>query len=201
MPKVGMAPIRTAQVTAAARRCLAERGFDGTTIRQIAAEAGVSTGTINHYFQNKEEALTAALLDVAREFGDGMKKVLAVEKDPWRRLVGFVEMSVPRSPQDVQNWLIWLEFWTQTSRRAELKKVHEQIYRQWRHVVARIIRDGVAAGQFQPCNADLVATTLVAIIDGAAVQYVIDDPGMSPETMHRLCVSYLTAALGKEDNK
>jgi len=42
-------------------RLFAERGFEGTTIKQLSEEAGVSLGLMYHYFKNKESLLEAAV--------------------------------------------------------------------------------------------------------------------------------------------
>jgi AcrR family transcriptional regulator len=43
----------------AARRVLARRGYEGTTARDIVAEAGVSTGTLYNYFAGKDDLIEA----------------------------------------------------------------------------------------------------------------------------------------------
>jgi AcrR family transcriptional regulator len=48
-------------VLAAARAAFAERGFDGASIRAIAAEAGVDPALVHHYFGNKDKLFLAAL--------------------------------------------------------------------------------------------------------------------------------------------
>ena len=47
----------------AARALFEERGFDGTTMRALAAEAGVGLGTIFSHFPDKAALLMATLLD------------------------------------------------------------------------------------------------------------------------------------------
>jgi AcrR family transcriptional regulator len=42
-------------------RLFAERGYEGTTIKQLSEEAGVSLGLMYHYFKNKESLLEAAV--------------------------------------------------------------------------------------------------------------------------------------------
>ncbi|QQR40228.1 TetR/AcrR family transcriptional regulator [Devosia rhizoryzae] len=49
------------QILEAARHAFAERGFDKTTVREIAAMAGVDPAMINHHFGNKEQLFLAAL--------------------------------------------------------------------------------------------------------------------------------------------
>ena len=53
---------RRAQIIAAARRLFAHRGFDATTTREIATEAGISDALIYRYFPDKQ-ALLRAIVD------------------------------------------------------------------------------------------------------------------------------------------
>lgn len=46
---------------AAARAVFADRGFDGASIRAIAAEAGVDPALVHHYFGSKDQLFLAAL--------------------------------------------------------------------------------------------------------------------------------------------
>lgn len=45
----------------AARTAFAERGFDGASIRSIAADAGVDPALVHHYFGSKDKLFLAAL--------------------------------------------------------------------------------------------------------------------------------------------
>jgi AcrR family transcriptional regulator len=49
------------EILAAARRLFAQRGFQATTMRAIAAEAGVNAALVHHYYGNKEQLLVAAM--------------------------------------------------------------------------------------------------------------------------------------------
>lgn len=55
-----------------AQRLFHDEGFDQTTIRDIAAEVGMATGTLFNYFSSKEEVVVAlaeeAIHDAEREF-------------------------------------------------------------------------------------------------------------------------------------
>jgi TetR/AcrR family transcriptional regulator, transcriptional repressor of aconitase len=68
MPKLSRAALdeRRAHILRAAERCFAKSGFRSTTIADVKAEAGVSTGAIYTYFPNKE-AMIRAILEEARD--------------------------------------------------------------------------------------------------------------------------------------
>ena len=57
MPKIGMEEIRKDQVIKATERCIVEKGYSNMSVKDISAEASVSTGIIYHYFNNKEDLL------------------------------------------------------------------------------------------------------------------------------------------------
>lgn len=55
------APDTRAPILAAARASFAEKGFAGTTIRGVAAAAGVDASLVHHYFGTKDDLFLAAL--------------------------------------------------------------------------------------------------------------------------------------------
>jgi AcrR family transcriptional regulator len=69
----------SADILAAARRLFAARGYRNTTVRAIAAEAGVTPAMINHFFGSKRQVFVAAIrmpldpADVLTQLLDGPK--------------------------------------------------------------------------------------------------------------------------------
>jgi AcrR family transcriptional regulator len=64
MARTGRRPGQTEtreHILAAARNQFGERGYDGATIRGIAAEAGVNPALVHHFFGSKEQVFAAAL--------------------------------------------------------------------------------------------------------------------------------------------
>jgi AcrR family transcriptional regulator len=55
------APDTRAAVLAAARAAFAAKGFGGTTIRAVAADAGVDPALVHHYFGTKDDLFLAAM--------------------------------------------------------------------------------------------------------------------------------------------
>ena len=69
MPRTGRRPGRPdtrAQIVTAAARCFARTGYDATSVRQVAADAGVDPALVRRFFGGKEALFTAvasALID------------------------------------------------------------------------------------------------------------------------------------------
>ena len=54
------------RIITAAMRCVAEKGYARTTIREIARAADMTSGSLYHYFPNKSELLDAVVEDIER---------------------------------------------------------------------------------------------------------------------------------------
>ncbi|MDT9698974.1 TetR family transcriptional regulator [Streptomyces sp. P17] len=71
-----------------AMRLFQERGYDKTTMRAIAQEAGVSVGNAYYYFEGKEHLIQGFYDRIAAEHQVAVREVLARETDLEARLAG-----------------------------------------------------------------------------------------------------------------
>jgi AcrR family transcriptional regulator len=182
---------RRAQVLRAARGCIVALGYERTTMRDIAAAAGVSTGTVVHYFHDKESVLEAALLDKITDTGITFRAALAGAHSAWERLTRLVEASLPATEEVRDEWRLWLTFWGEATRNERLRAVSERQHRRWTRFLARILRDGVTTGEFMSLDTEETATQVAALIDGLAVQATLGNPALPPARMRTLCLNAL----------
>lgn len=75
----------------AALRLFREHGYDATTMRAIAAEAGVSVGNAYYYFDSKEQLIQGFYDRAQAEHAAAARPVLDRETDLTRRIVGVIE--------------------------------------------------------------------------------------------------------------
>ncbi len=75
-------------IVAAALRLFRESGYDATTMRAVATEAGVSTGNAYYYFASKEELLREFYARSQAEHAAASRAVLAAETEFAARLRG-----------------------------------------------------------------------------------------------------------------
>ena len=73
-------PDTRSAILAAARSSFAEHGFAGTTIRAVAASAGVDAALVHHYFGTKDELFVAAL-QLPVDFREVLAPVVALGAD------------------------------------------------------------------------------------------------------------------------
>ncbi len=83
-----------AKILDTALRLFRERGFDRTTMRDVATEAGVATGAAYYYFRSKEELVMAFYLRTAEDARDEFAAALASTKDLRKRIRALIEIKL-----------------------------------------------------------------------------------------------------------
>src|SRR2546429_4264382 len=188
-PRVGIhEAARRAQILQATRTCIVALGYERVTVRDVAKTAGVSTGTIVHYFGDKDTMLEVSLLAKVQDTGIAFRAALTGAQTAWERLERLVTASLPETEEGRDEWRLWLTFWGEVTRNERLRAVSERQHRRWTRFLARIIAEGSASGEFAEVDPEITATQLAALIDGLAIQTTLRNPELSPALMHQLCL-------------
>ena len=77
-----------------ALRLFRERGYEATTMRAIATEAGVSVGNAYYYFGSKEELIQAYYDELQEEHNKACRAVLDREREFTPRLLGVLRARI-----------------------------------------------------------------------------------------------------------
>lgn len=80
-----------ARILDAALRLFRERGFDATTMRDVAAEAGVATGAAYYYYRSKEDLVMAFYLRTDENAREAFTRAIDSTKDLRKRLRGIID--------------------------------------------------------------------------------------------------------------
>src|SRR5450432_1101635 len=102
---------------------LAEVGFVGTTLAQIASRAGVTPGLVAHYFGDKDGVLEAAVRSLARRVGDQVRARLRQVSTPRGRIQAVIDANLAPEEFDQRTGSAWLAFWGQVLHLPQLKRV------------------------------------------------------------------------------
>jgi AcrR family transcriptional regulator len=78
------------RILGAAAQLFHEQGYHATTMRQIAAEAGIKAGSLYNHFAGKQELLYEISFDTMRDMLASAITAITGESDPGRRLRAFV---------------------------------------------------------------------------------------------------------------
>lgn len=191
---------RHQEIVEAAARVITERGLAETRIADVAEQAGVSPGLILYYFESKDRLLAEALTYANDQFYLRMSREIRRIRSAKEQLRRLVDLSVPGYLPEygrLDEWALWIEVWVRALRDAEMARDREALDQRWRNQISEIIRAGQASGEFtSTAPADELALRLACLIDGLAIQVVMNDPQVTPERMHRTCMEVAANELG-----
>jgi AcrR family transcriptional regulator len=154
--------VRRQGLIAAAARVLAREGATGASVRTIAAEAGVSPGLVNHYFDGIEGLIAATYTAVGQQVAVALEDaVSAAGSEPRARLTAYVTASFAAPIADRDLLATWIAFWSLTTR-PEIARRHDEIYASYRAGLETLLSDcGIPADRLR-----LTAIAITALVDG-----------------------------------
>ena len=165
--------MRRELIVETARQLFEQKGFDMTTVEEIAARAELGKGTIYSYFQSKEQIYIAILekgMDLLKERMDeamrnpasaldALHKMFDVFVDYHRERTDFVETLFVQV--DKQNLF-------QLSGLVGGLKNKAMV---WVELVAKVLRWGIERGEFKPVDVLKTAQIIVGMILGLIIQH------------------------------
>jgi len=157
--------IVTATVDVARRK-----GLASTTVRDVAAEMGTSSGLIHHYFDSMDDVLAAAFEVVAAQDLEISAGLMAEAPTATEALRIFFRTYTPAD----KDWAfqLWLDAWAEAARRPAVQVTSRRLNLEWQALLERTIRSGVAAHAFQCADPARAAWRILSLLDGLALQVV-----------------------------
>jgi TetR/AcrR family transcriptional regulator, cholesterol catabolism regulator len=156
---------RRAEVRATAARLFREYGYNAATMDLIADSVGLNKGTLYYYYPGKSAILYELLSDQL----DATLTMLARVPDGGSaadRLRDFVRMQVKRvasMPDELVLFFRELPLIDNNLPPEQVASLRARI-EQYRACSARLLADGVAAGEFRPLDASAVHHSIVGIL-------------------------------------
>ncbi|MET7330317.1 TetR/AcrR family transcriptional regulator [Nonomuraea sp. NPDC005650] len=166
---------------AGARRCLEEKGWARTTVRDISAAAGVSMAAIGYHFGSREALLNAALVEAMREWGDQIGAAMAAvdeEAAPGERFEALWERLIASIGEHRTLWLANLEAMVQAEHSPELRDELVAGQREGRRGMAAHLMDGEEADLAER-EVRTVGSVHLALLLGVMAQW-LNDPDQAP---------------------
>lgn len=173
--------VRGAMLVEAGLACLAKGGITAFTVDNICRKSGASRGLIAHHFGGKEGLLVAVYAAAYAPLIADLAE--ATELQPL-----LDRLFSPRHfTRDLSN--IWLALWGEAAVNTALQAEHRAHYTIFRQSLAAAI-----ARKSGMVDADAMAMTIIALVDGLWLELCIAPDLMSPERAREL----VDAVLGPE---
>ena len=167
---------------AGALACLKTKGWAATTVRDIAAAAGVNHAAIGYHFGSREalliEAFTQAMDEWGTETEAAVRAASAAGAGPREQYEAFWRQVIASYAANRWLWLATIEAAVQAERSPKVRELLAASLRQG--------RSGLAAGLLGVAEDDLdgpaeraLGSVQLALMSGMLVQWLID-PGQAP---------------------
>ncbi|MBA4181983.1 MAG: hypothetical protein C0506_15435 [Anaerolinea sp.] len=171
-------------ILAAAYTLFRRRGYDGTSVDEILAQARISKGSLYHHFPSKESIFAAIVAERGERCSEGMARAA----DPRATLHENVH-SIVRASWDAMraddDWpRLQMEFSLLASREAWAREAQAASYEQCRKLIAGFIEAGQRAGAVRRgIDPAAAAQLFMALSDGLLVQWQTDPDALDPDEL------------------
>jgi AcrR family transcriptional regulator len=175
---------------ASAAAVFLRRGFQAATLREIAAEAGMTTGAVYSNFDGKADLFLAVLEEKLDPRLATMYE--AARKAPLHGVGARVGEEFAVYLKQRRRWLVLLiEFWAEAARDPKLRPKFAQRHARLRAAVGEAVAErAVKLGHPLPLPAVDLATLLIALTNGMAVERLAD-PDAVPEDLYARALDIL----------
>ncbi|MGW8374896.1 TetR/AcrR family transcriptional regulator [Streptomyces sp. ODS28] len=180
----------------AAGRAISERGLAGLRIKDIAAEAGVSAGSVLYYYPELDELVLEVHRGAVDRFLAGRHAETDGVADPVRRLRAAIASGIPDGPDDAVHALLY-ELHGRAGRSAGHAALMSSLFEREAALYVTVLEVGAATGAFTltapPAE---LARNLVALEDGYGLHILSRNPAVPPETARTLVRGYAREVTG-----
>ncbi|QMV42445.1 TetR/AcrR family transcriptional regulator [Cohnella cholangitidis] len=171
MPKIVDHNDRKEKIAEAAWRIIRRDGLDHVSVRRVAEEAGVSLGSLRHYFDSQDELIAFSMRLLSSRVNERIVK-LPFTGDPRHDMMLVIAELVPLDELRLAESEIWLAFAGKAVSNAAIRslslEVHQELYTGFRRTIEQLIRHRLTRDGI---DADLETRRLHALIDGLVVHH------------------------------
>jgi AcrR family transcriptional regulator len=169
MSNLAKEPTGKKDIIRAAIKIFAKKGYDATSVDEIAAKAKVAKGTIYYHFATKQEIFLTIIDQGIETFTTMLKQGIDAESDPGAQLTAFISIQVDFF-QEYKDFckVLLTEMWRlETHWQKEFKDLRGK----YNPIAVSILKKGIDAGIFRPTiNPDTVATALFNAIAFTSIE-------------------------------
>lgn len=160
----------------AAKRLIAERGYAGTSVRDLASASGANVAAVNYHYGSRERLLTQAVLESFLDWTDRVSRVAAADREagPLEQLLSSLAAMLDELPEHEALFATFLEALLQARRSPQLHGQLAEHYAEQRRRVGDMVRTGAGTERVSTHMVEVLSALLIAVADGLLVQSLLD---------------------------
>jgi AcrR family transcriptional regulator len=159
------------EVIRAAYHTLAERGFEGLRMREIAKRAGLDHSTLHYYFKGKEALIHGVLDYIVQELSIGRGPATEAEDmTPRRRLDTHFDALRWQMRDRPEMFVVLAEINARSMRDPAIRSFVIENDRGWKRFLVGILREGIQKREFHArLSPEVAAKTIISLVRGLSV--------------------------------
>ncbi len=153
-----------------ARHLFAKKGFANTTMNDIAISSGKGRRTLYTYFSSKEEIYSAVIASELERLSDYLDEVSARSMRPLDKIIELIYTHLTMIRETVmRNGSLRAEFFRNI---WMVEKVRKKFDNEELQIFRRVYAEGIASGDFDIENVELVADITHYCVKGLEVPFI-----------------------------
>jgi AcrR family transcriptional regulator len=177
--------VRRRLIVEAAVPLIAERGYASVGVRDVAAAAGVSVGTVTYHFGSVQEILSEAMVLHIERYYAALSEAAAQAAGAAEALRLLVDALFTEDTD--RHWRMWFDYWNAGDQDPDQAFARGQAerYEAWHAQIRELAERGVDEGEFSSDDLGGFTVRFAALADGLALQRLRQAPPLSTEDARR----------------
>ena len=170
MPRSSNRAQRREEIANALMKVMAEKGYEGAALSDVAAEAGLTQGLIHYHFKDKMEILLEAQRMLMTRHLVALGAAAHSAGSPARQVAAFIDFHLGLgAAKDPEALACWITLIGEAIRHQAVRDDFEKITGSLAEMLAAIVKQGISDKQFRCNDPSVASAALVAAIQGYLV--------------------------------
>lgn len=178
---------------------IARSGVEGFSFAALSDSCGFSAGMIQHYFRTREKLIHATVeFRIAATVAE-WQRIVQDSNDAVSLIRDLLTFTVQGKTPFEEAWGFWIEVYAAAHKDAGIRDSVADAVLGWKTIFVEALDAAVLEKAIEPdLDVDELASALVALADGLAIQTLIGVQGSSPDRMVRILHRFAAHELGLE---
>ncbi len=188
---------RRGTIVAHAAGIIARAGVEGCSFGAVSDSTGFSVGMIQHYFRTREKLVLATVEFRTQASVQEWRSLYSEGTNAVERLHDLLAFAVEGEATFEEAWGFWVEVYSAAHKDEKIRKHVASALLAWRGIFVHTLEEAVSEEMIHPFHdAETLATLLLAVIDGLAIQTLNGIYDHSPQTMIKTLLRFAAHEFG-----
>jgi len=186
-------------ILSAAQRVFSRKGYEATTMEDIASEAGFGKASLYFYFKGKEEVFLSLIKAGMERQKNLLKEVMSSQLSNVEKLKAIISKYFEYVKEN-RDFIRIVHSESQKLYSTTLEKVHSSIIKEHKNTmegIASIIQDGIRSGEFRKVEPTLAAASFMGIIRSVIFSWFVREERTSLDRYRPMVMEIFLKGISK----